>query len=153
MAKVYDPNAILYRWLFKEEDGLVRLIGTDPALVDRDRLFRWIDQPGGWDDREPWPQNATNADLIDNALGVASGWPGSVPVRKPPGRPRKDLGPEDRSINVSASVRRAELFEIQRAASAAQQSVAEWVADAIRSQLRIQQSKLVDKEPAKEPAR
>lgn len=144
MGKVYDPHAILYRWLFKEEDGLVRLIGTDPALADRSRLFRWIDQPGGWDDREPWPQGVTNTEIIDNAVGAVSGWPGAVPVRVSPGRPRNKevAGSEDRSINVSASVRRTELFEIQRVASAARQSVSEWVADAIRAQLRVQLGKV-----------
>jgi hypothetical protein len=143
VAKQYDPNALLYRWLFKEEDGLVRLVGTDPELGDRTRFFRWIDQPGGWEDREAWPQGATNVEVLDNALGKVSGWPGAVPVRKPVGRPRKDVaGPEDRSINVSASIKRAELFEVQRAASEARQSVPEWIAAAIRLRL----GKMVDTE-------
>lgn len=145
MAKTYDPNAILYRWRFKEEDGLIRLIGTDPAVADRSRLFRWIDQPGGWDDREPWSQGTMNAELIDNALGFTSGWPGAKPITKPVGRPRNKIeGPPDKPINVSASIKRVELFEIQRLASAAEQSVAEWVASAIRAQLRQELARIVD---------
>lgn len=138
MAKTYDQNAILYRWLYKEDDGFVRLIGTDPALADRSQFFRWSDEPGGWSRREPWPQGAANVEPLDNAAGAQSGWPGATPVPgRSPGRPRKEVADDDRPINITASVRRGELFEIQRRAAEARKSVSEWIAGVIRAQLEI----------------
>jgi hypothetical protein len=135
VAKQYPPNAILYRWLYREDDNLVRLIGTDPALDDRARFFRWVNEPGGWERREPWPNGSANTESVDNAIGAASGWPGAVSLRGKAGRPPKDLAEGDKPASVKASVRRVELYEIQRLASTAQQSVSEWVTSAIRDKL------------------
>lgn len=136
MAKQYDPNALLYCWAYREEDGQLRLIGTDPALADRARFFRWIAQPGGWDQREPWPAGIANAELVDNATGAASGWPGAVPLRAKPGRPRKEYEDEDeRPASINTTMKRAELFEIQRRASEEHKSVSEWAAGVLRAEL------------------
>jgi hypothetical protein len=135
VPKQYPKSALLYRWLYREDDGLVRLIGTDPALDNRALFFRWINQPGGWDDREPWASGSANTESVDNAIGTASGWPGAVPLRARPGRPPKDLADGDKTAPVQGSVRRTELYEIQRLASTAQQSVSEWVTGAIREKL------------------
>jgi hypothetical protein len=136
MAKLYDQNAILYRWLYKAEDGVALFIGTDPALADRAKFFRWRDESGGWDRREPWSQGASDVQPIDNAAGTSSGWPGSVPLPgRGPGRPRKEVADDDRLAAVTASIRRSELFEIQRRAAEARKSVSEWIACAIRAQL------------------
>ena len=137
MGKQYDPNAILFRWTFREEDNLPRLIGTDPALADRAKFFRWIDEPAGWDRREPWLHGAVNVEVADNAAGSASNWPGAVPVRGKPGRPRKDFAEDDenRPVSLSLSVRRSEIFEIQRHASAARKTVSEWLASVVRAEL------------------
>ena len=135
MGKQYDPNALLYRWSFREDDNLPRLIGTDPALSDRSKFFRWINEPGGWARREPWPHGATNVEALDNSAGLASGWPGAVPLRGKPGRPRKEIADDDRPITMSLSIRRAEVFEIQRLASDARQTVSEWIAGVVRAEI------------------
>jgi hypothetical protein len=136
MPKLYDPNALLYRWLYKAEDNVVLFIGTDPALADRAKFFRWRDEAGGWDRREPWQQGAHDVQPLDNSAGASSGWPGSAPLPgRGPGRPRKEVAANDRLAAVTASVRRSELFEIQRRAANEQKSVSEWVACAIRAQL------------------
>lgn len=140
MPKAFDPNALLYRWIYREDDGLPRLIGTDPALADRSKFFRWVNVPHGWNDREPWPQGTANTEALSHQDGAASGWPGAVPLPSAPrGRPRKEFASnDDRPVSVSASVRRAELFEIQKIASEERKSVSEWVCDAIRAQLERQ---------------
>ena len=125
-------EGLLYRWIFREDDGLVRFIGTDPALGDDLQLFRWVNEPGGWDRREPWSQGIANAEKIDSVMAAVSGWPGA---KRGPGRPKKEVPEDDRPISVSASVRRAELFEMQRLASEQRKSVSEWIASAIRAQL------------------
>ena len=135
MGKQYDPNALLYQWRFREDDNLPRLIGTDPALSDRSKFFRWINEPGGWERREPWPHGATNVEALDNSAGLASGWPGAFPLRGKPGRPRKEVADDDRPITMSISIRRAEVFEIQRRASDARQTVSEWIASAVRAEI------------------
>lgn len=135
MGKQFDPNALLYRWRFREDDNLPRLIGTDPELADRSKFFRWINEPGGWERREPWPPGATNVEALDNVAGTASGWPGALPLRAKPGRPRKEVADEDRPVTLSFSVRRAELYEIQRHASDARQTVSEWVGGVARAEL------------------
>ena len=136
--KEYDPEAILYRWLYREDDNLVRLIGTDPELADRTTFFRWINEPGGWERREPWPQGATNVETVDNKVGLTSGWPGAIPqigVKRGPGRPRKEVADEDRIVAMSVSIRRGDLFEIQRLASDARQTVSEWVSSVVRVEI------------------
>lgn len=135
MVNQFPPDALLYRWNFQEDDARPRLIGTDPT-IGRDQFFRWVNEPGGWDRREPWPQGAANAEKIGNAAAAVSGWPGASAGRGR-GRPKKELAEDDRPISVSASVRRAELFEIQQLASASKKSVSEWIASAIRSQLAV----------------
>jgi hypothetical protein len=135
VAKNYDPNALLYQWNFREDDNLPRLIGTDPALADRSKFFRWVNEPNGWERRESWPAGATNITSLDNAAGIASGWPGSVPLRGPVGRPRKELPEDDRPVTISMSIRRAEVFEIQRLASDARKTVSEWIASVVRTEL------------------
>lgn len=136
MPKRYDPNALLYRWSFREDDNLPRLIGTDPALSDRSKFFRWINEPGGWDRREPWPHGATNVEALDNSAGVASGWPGAQPLPpRPRGRPVKEVAEDDRPVTVSFSIRRAAMFEIQRRASDGRQTVGEWIAGVVRAEL------------------
>lgn len=135
MGKQYDPQALLYRWIFREDDNLPRLIGTDPALSDRSKFFRWINEPGGWERREPWPTGATNVEALDNSAGIASGWPGATPLRSKLGRPRKEVPDDDRLVAMSLSVRRADVFEIQRLASEARQTVSEWVAGVVRSEI------------------
>jgi hypothetical protein len=140
VAKQYDQNAVLCRWLYRGEDGLVRLVGTDPELADRTHFFRWVNEPGGWSRREPWPDGLVNTEVIDNAAGAASGWPGATPLRGKAGRPRKELEDSDKPASVKASVRRTELFEIQRLASNAQKSVSEWVTIAIRDKLAREKS-------------
>lgn len=158
MGKIFDPNAILYRWLFREEDGHVRLIGTDPALADRTRFFRWPSMPGGWEQREPWTNGIASAELVDNAVGGPSGWPGATPLRGKVGRPpkepaKKDLPDGDKPTGVKAFVKRTELFEIQRLASDAQKSVSEWAATVIREALaRSQGAQVEPVEPVAEPA-
>ena len=137
MGKQFDPNALLYRWSFREDDGLPRLIGTDPALEDRSKFFRWVDEPGGWERRQPWPHGATNVETLDNAAGAASGWPGALPLRSGPGRPRKEIPDDDRPVTVSLSVRRAEVFEIQRHASDARKTVSEWISGVVRAELAL----------------
>jgi hypothetical protein len=131
----YSPHALLFRWNYREDDGAVRLVGTDPELKDAARFFRWIDEPGGWDRREPWVQATANATQVEHKVGFASGWPGAQPISRPLGRPRKDVAEDDRPVSVSTSLRRAELFEIQRLAADARQSVSEWVASALRARL------------------
>jgi hypothetical protein len=135
VVKQYDPNALLYRWIFREEDNLPRLIGTDPALADRSKFFRWINEPGGWERRDPWPHGATNVEALDNSVGLASGWPGAVPLRGKPGRPVKEVADDDRPITVSCSIRRAEVFEIQRLASDTRRTVSEWIAGVVRAEI------------------
>ena len=136
MTKKYDPNALLYLWTLKEEDGIMRLIGTDPALADRSTFFRWKNVPGGWDHREPWPHGPLNADPCANAKGEHSGWPGASPLpARPVGRPRKEVSADERPTNLSTSVRRSELFVIQKLASEDRKSVSEWVASVIRDRL------------------
>ena len=136
VGKQYDPNAILFRWNFREEDNLPRLIGTDPALADRSKFFRWVDEPGGWERREAWLHGAVNVEVADNAAGSASNWPGAVAPRGKPGRPRKEFEDEgDRPVTVSLSVRRAEIFEIQRLASLDRKTVSEWLASVVRAEL------------------
>ena len=135
MGKKYDPNALLYRWAFREDDNLPRLIGTDPELADRSKFFRWVNEPGGWNQREPWPHGATNVEALDNAAGITSGWPGAFPLRGVPGRPRKEVAEEDRPVTMSISLRRAEVFEIQRHASDARKTVSEWIGSVVRAEL------------------
>jgi hypothetical protein len=135
MGKQFDPNAILYRWSFREDDNLPRLIGTDPALADRSKFFRWINEPSGWERREPWPHGATNVEALDNVAGTASGWPGALPLRAQPGRPRKEVADDDRPVTMSFSIRRAEVYAIQRHASDARQTVSEWISGAVRAVL------------------
>jgi hypothetical protein len=135
MGKMYDPQALLYRWSFREDDNLPRLIGTDPALADRSKFFRWINEPGGWERREPWPHGATNVEVLDNSAGIASGWPGAQPLRAARGRPRKDVPEDDRPVTVSFSVRRAAMYEIQRQASDHRQTVSEWIGGVVRAEL------------------
>ena len=135
MGKQYDPHALLYRWNFREDDNLPRLIGTDPELADRSKFFRWVNEPGGWDRREPWPHGATNVEALDNSAGLASGWPGAVPVRGKPGRPRKDVPDDERPVTLSLSLRRAEVFEVQRLAADARQTVGEWIGSVVRAEL------------------
>jgi len=136
VGKQFDPNALLYRWSYREDDNLPRLIGTDPALADRSKFFRWINEPGGWERREPWPHGATNVEALDNAAGVASGWPGAVPLRAKLGRPRKEVeNDDDRLVTLSLSVRRAEVYEIQRYASDARKTVSEWIGAVVRDEL------------------
>jgi hypothetical protein len=132
----YDPNAILYRWIYKEDDGNVRLIGTDPALKDTTKFFRWIDEPHGWEQREPWSQGTVNATAIQHKIGARSGWTGAIPLpSRPVGRPRKEVAEEDRPVSVSTSMRRAELFEIMRRAGEEKMTVSEWVAGVLRDRL------------------
>lgn len=135
MGKQFDPNALLYRWSYREDDNLPRLIGTDPALADRSKFFRWINEPGGWERREPWPSGATNVETLDNSAGVASGWPGAIPIRAKLGRPRKEVEGDDRPVTLSLSIRRAEVFEIQRLASDARLTVSEWIGSVVRAEL------------------
>lgn len=135
MGKKYDPNAILYRWTFREDDNLPRLIGTDPALADRSKFFRWVNEPGGWERCEPWPHGATNVEALDNAAGITSGWPGAFPLRATPGRPRKEVAEDDRPVTMSLSIRRAEVFEIQRHASDVRKTVSEWIGSVVRAEL------------------
>ena len=135
MGKQFDPNALLYRWNFREDDNLPRLIGTDPELADRSKFFRWISEPGGWERREPWPHGATNVEALDNEAGTTSGWPGALPSRAKLGRPRKEVSEEDRPVTLSFSIRRAEVFEIQRYASDARQTVSEWMGSVVRAEL------------------
>lgn len=137
MGKQFDPNALLYSWNFREEDGLPRLIGTNPELADRSQFFRWINEPGGWERHEPWPQGATNVQALDNSAGLASGWPGATPLRGKPGRPRKDPVPEnDRTVALSISVRRADVIDIQRRASNANKTVSEWLVGIVHDALK-----------------
>ncbi len=136
MGAQFDSNALLYRWNYREADGSSRFIGTDPAIGLGDgRWFRWINEPGGWDRREPWPQGTANAEKVANAVALISGWPGAVPMSRGRGRPKKELADDDRPTSVSASVRRSELYEMQLLASAARKSVSEWIAGVIREQL------------------
>ena len=138
MGKQYDPEALLYRWVFKEDDNLPRLIGTDPELADRTKFFRWINEPGGWERREPWTQGATNVEAVDNSMGITSGWPGAIPqsgAKRGPGRPRKEVADEDRLVVISVSIRRAEMFDIQRIASDSRQTVPEWATAVVRAEL------------------
>lgn len=135
MSKQFDPNALLFCSNYREEDGRLVLIGTDPALSDRSKYFRWVDEPGGWERRAAWPAGITNAESAHNAAGVQSGWPGAIPLRGKPGRPAKELAADDRSVHVSTLLRRAELFDIQRRASDAKQSVSEWISTTIRAEL------------------
>jgi len=134
-VKQYDPNAILYRWLFREDDQLPRLIGTDPELADRSRFFRWIDEPGGWEKREPWPQGATNIQSLDNAAGTTSGWPGAIPIPAKMGRPRNEATDEDKVVSMSFSIRRGDLIDLQRVASDARQTTTEWISGVIRAEI------------------
>lgn len=133
VGKQYDPNAILFRWAFREDDNLPRLIGTDPALADRSKFFRWIDEPGGWERREPWPQGAVNVEVANNGFGTASKWPGAVPLPpRPRGRPPKEYAEkDDRPVTMSFSVRRADLFEIQQRASVERKTVSEWLTSVV----------------------
>ena len=135
MGKQYDPQAILYRWMYREDDDLPRLIGTDPDLADRSKFFRWIDEPGGWLRKEPWSQGATNVQALDNSAGLASGWPGAIPLAPKRGRPTKDVAEDDKLVPVNVTVRRAEMFDIQRLASDARQTVPEWAASVIRAEI------------------
>ena len=135
VGKQYDPQALLYRWSFREDDNLPRLIGTDPSLGDRSKFFRWINEPGGWAKREPWPHGPTNVEAVDNSAGLTSGWPGAVPMRPKLGRPIKDVPEDDKLVATSISIRRAELFKIQRLASDARQTVSEWVASVVRAEI------------------
>ena len=135
MGKQFDPNALLYRWSFREDDNLPRLIGTDPSLADRSKFFRWVNEPGGWERREPWLHGATNVEVLDNVAGTASGWPGALPLRAKPGRPRKEVADDDRPVTMGLSIRRAEVFEIQRHASDARQTVSEWIGGVVRAEL------------------
>jgi hypothetical protein len=141
VGKQYDPQALLYRWNFREDDNLPRLIGTDPALADRSKFFRWTNEPGGWERREPWPHGATNVEALDNAAGLGSGWPGATPLRARPGRPVKEIADDDRPVTVSISIRRAEVYEIQRYASDARKTVSEWVGSVVRAELARQTEK------------
>ena len=134
-SKQYDPNALLYRWLFREDDQLPRLIGTDPALADRSKFFRWVNEPTGWERREPWPQGATNIEVLDNSAGLASGWPGAIPIPATMGRPRKEVPDDDRLISMNFSIRRGDVFDVQRLASDARQTVSEWISGVIRAEL------------------
>jgi len=132
-AKNYDPNAILYRWLFREDDQLPRLIGTDPALADRSKFFRWIDEPNGWERREPWPQGATNIQSLDNSAGLTSGWPGAVPIPAKLGRPRNEATDDDKLVSMSFKIRREDVFDVQRLASEARQTTSEWISGVIKT--------------------
>lgn len=137
----YAPDAILYRWHYKEDDGQIRLIGTDPALGDSSKLFRWIDAPEGWNDREPWSGGTTKATWIDPKLGSHSGWPGAIPVSRAVGRPKKEIADnkeianDERPERLSTTVWRAELIEIMRRAADAKQTVPEWIAAVLRKEL------------------
>jgi hypothetical protein len=134
-AKNYDPNAILYRWMFREDDGLPRLIGTDPSWADRSKFFRWIDEPGGWERREPWPQGATNIQALDNSAGLASGWPGAIPIPAKMGRPRNEASDEDKVVSTSFSIRRGDLLDVQRLASDARKTTSEWISEVVRKEI------------------
>ena len=152
MERKFDPNALLYRWIFREDDNLPRLIGTDPALADRSKFFRWINEPGGWDRREPWPQGTANTEALDNVAGSASGWPGAIPLRGKPGRPRKEVQDDDRPVTLSLSIRRAEVFDIQRYASDARKTVSEWIGGVVRAELaRLSGDSLSERSPSHEP--
>lgn len=132
----YDPNSVLYRHKYKDDGGCFILVGSDPELADPTKLFRWLDEPVGWEKRELWSQGVTELIPVVNPVGGRSGWPGAIPLApRPPGRPRKDLPVEDQIVKVSASLRRAELFEIMRLAADSRQSVAEWVAATLRERL------------------
>ena len=137
VGKQFDPNAILFRWAFREDDDLPRLIGTDPALADRSKFFRWVDEPGGWERREPWPRGAVNVEVVPHGAGTVSLWPGAIPLRaRPDCRPQKEYATEDdRPVTVSLSLRRAELFEIQRRASVERKTVSEWLAHVMRTEI------------------
>jgi len=135
MAKRYDPNALLYRWLYREDDNLPCLIGTDPDLADRAKFFRWVNEPDGWSRREPWPTGTSNTEVLDNGAGLASGWPGAIPLRAKPGRPPKDIAEDDRLVTLSLSVRRVEVFDIQRFASDARKTVSEWLGGVVRGEI------------------
>lgn len=141
MEKRYDPNALLYRWIYREEDNLPRMIGTDPALADRSKFFRWVNEPGGWEHREPWSAGTANTEVLDNSAGIASGWPGAQVLRPKLGRPRKEVEEADRPVTLSFSIRRADVFEIQRRASDARRTVSEWLGDVVRGRLTQQDDK------------
>lgn len=149
----YNPNAVLYRWNYREDDALVRLIGTDPALNDKARFFRWLDEPGGWERREEWSQGASNVTAVDHRVGAASGWPGAHPLTRAVGRPKKEIADDDKPVSVATSLRRAELFEIMQRAARARQSVSEWVAAAVRAQLgAVDTGTIVKEEEARDGA-
>jgi len=133
----YNENAVLYRHKYKDDGGQFVLIGTDPVDPDPTKLFRWLDEAGGWSKREVWARGAADLLQIAHPAGLRSGWPGAIPLPpRQPGRPRKDVPVDDQVVKVSASLRRAELFEVMRLAADARQSVAEWVAETLRERIR-----------------
>lgn len=134
-SKTYDPNALLYLWDFREDDNLPRLIGTDPDLADRSTFFRWINEPAGWERREPWSHGATSVKPLDNAAGLTSGWPGALPIPAKMGRPRNEVADDDKLISMSFSIRRADVFDVQRLASEARQTVSEWLSSVVRAEI------------------
>ncbi len=133
----YSENAVLYRHRYKDESGSFVLVGNDPADPDVGKLFRWLDESGGWEKRELWAHGLADLLQLAHPAGLRSGWPGAIPLPpRQPGRPRKDVPVDDQIVKVSASLRRAELFEVMRLAADAHQSVAEWVAETLRARIR-----------------
>lgn len=141
----YNENVVLYRHKYKDEDtGLIVLVGHDPAESDASKLFRWLDAAGEWAHRSVWSEGVADLLPLPHPAGLRSGWPGAIPLPpRPAGRPRKNVSVDDQAVKISASLRRAELFEIMQLAAAAHQSVAEWAAETLRERLR---AKAEDKE-------
>lgn len=129
----YDPSARLF--LEKDADGKPWLIGTDPVLQDTTVLYRWPNEPHGWERRTPHAAGFAGATAVEPPFGTHSCWPGAIPVVRAVGRPRKEVAQEDRPISVSTSMRRGELLEIMQRAAAEKLTVSEWVAVTIRSRL------------------
>jgi hypothetical protein len=129
----YSPSAQLL--VEKDADGKSWLIGTDPVLQDTTVLFRWPNEPHGWERRTPHTDGTAGATAVAPPFGTHSCWPGSIPVVRAVGRPRKEVAQEDRPISVSTSMRRGELLEIMQRAAAEKLTVSEWVAVTIRSRL------------------
>ena len=132
-AREYAPSARLFSE--KDIEGKLWLIGTDPVLNDAAVFFRWPNEPHGWERRVPHAGGTAGANALEPQAGTYSCWPGATPVVRPVGRPPKDVAPEDKSISVSTSLRRAELLEIMQRASRIGMTVSEWVAVTIRGRL------------------
>lgn len=135
----YSENAVLYHHRYKADGGQYVMVGTDPTASENDPslLFRWLDEAGGWERRVIWSQGTADLVKLEPPAGLRSGWPGAIPLPpRQPGRPRKEVPPDDQVVKVSASLRRAELFEVMRMAADAKQSVSEWIAATLRDRLR-----------------